>query len=54
MSARKVGNMWSYRGNVGKNPATGIRRQVYKGGFKTKKAAEIAKSKFIATIQREG
>ncbi|ANC20992.1 integrase [Bacillus cereus] len=42
---RKRGEKWSFTMDVGKDPITGKRKQITKGGFKTKKAAqeEVAK-----------
>ena len=37
---RKRGEKWSFTMDVGKDPITGKRKQVTKGGFKTKKAAQ--------------
>lgn len=39
---RKRGKTWYYTVDVGKDPVTGERRQVSKGGFRTKKEAELA------------
>lgn len=37
---RKRGEKWSFTMDVGKDPITGKRKQITKGGFKTKKAAK--------------
>ena len=34
---RKRGEKWSFTMDVGKDPITGKRKQITKGGFKTKK-----------------
>lgn len=39
---RKRGKSWSYTVDVGRNPVTGERIQETKGGFRTKKEAELA------------
>ncbi len=55
MSVRKSSkHSWSYRIDVGKDPVTGTRRQVYKSGFPTKKAAELAKAEFLTKVKKEG
>lgn len=55
MSVRKSNkHSWSFRVDVGKDPATGKRRQVYKSGFPTKKAAELAKAEFLTKVKKEG
>ena len=54
MSVKKKGNVWTFRVYVGKNLATGKRRQIYRGGFRTKKAAELAKAEFIAQVKKNG
>lgn len=54
MSVKKVGSMWSYRVDVGRDPHTGKRRQVYKSGFKTKREAELAKSAFVLNVKENG
>ncbi len=41
---------WAYIVDVGINPATGKRRQKFKGGFDTKKQAEEAKNLFLSEI----
>lgn len=43
---RKRGNKWSYTVDVGRDPATGKRKQKTKGGFPTKKEAQAALSEF--------
>jgi integrase len=42
---RKRGKSWSYTVDIGRDPATGERRQHTKSGFRTKKEAEIAASR---------
>ncbi|WML51714.1 Arm DNA-binding domain-containing protein [Neobacillus sp. PS3-12] len=41
MSVIKTGKTWAFRTDIGKNPVTGKRKQVYRGGFLTKKEAEL-------------
>ena len=41
-SVRRKDNGWSYRVDLGPDPATGKRRQVAKQGFRTRKAAEAS------------
>ena len=41
---RKRGEKWSFTMDVGKDPITGKRKQITKGGFKTKK---VAKKKWL-------
>lgn len=54
MSVRKTSkHLWSYRVDVGKDPATGKRRQVYKSGFSTKKAAKLAKAEFLTKVKKK-
>ena len=38
---RKRGEKWSFTMDVGKDPITGKRKQITKGGFKTKKVARV-------------
>ncbi len=54
MSFIKTGNTWAFRTDVGKDPATGKRKQKYQGGFRTKKAAELAQAEFITKVKNEG
>ncbi|MGG0177186.1 tyrosine-type recombinase/integrase [Gottfriedia acidiceleris] len=54
MSIKKKGNTWSFRIDIGKNPETGNRRQLYKSGFTTKKAAELAKAELLTSIKNDG
>ena len=55
MSIRKTSkHSWSFRVDVGKDPSSGRRRQVYKSGFPTKKAAELAKAEFLTKVKKEG
>lgn len=42
---RKRGQSWSYTVDVGRDPVTGERKQATKGGFRTKKEAEVAASR---------
>lgn len=54
MSIKKTGNTWTFRIDVGKDPSTGKRRQVYRSGFRTKKVAEQAQAELISKIVNEG
>ncbi|WP_019240555.1 MULTISPECIES: site-specific integrase [Bacillus] len=55
MSVRKTSkHSWSFRVDVGKDPTTGKRRQIYRGGFPTKKTAELAKAEFMTKVKNEG
>ena len=54
MSVIKTGNTWAFRTDVGKHPVTGKRKQIYKGKFRTKKAAELAQAEFITKVKNEG
>jgi integrase len=51
---RKRGNSWSFTVDIGRDPITGKRRQKTKGGFKTKKEAQVACAEFITMIEKEG
>lgn len=42
---RKRGTSWSYTIDIGADPVTGRRRQTTKGGFRTKREAELAAAK---------
>lgn len=42
---RKRGEKWSFTMDVGKDPITGKRKQITRGGFKTKKATQEAAAK---------
>ncbi len=44
------GKAWAYVVDVGRDPATGRRRQQTKGGFRTKRAAEDALSELIGSV----
>ncbi|MDP4106093.1 MAG: Arm DNA-binding domain-containing protein [Bacillota bacterium] len=50
MSVIKTGKTWTFRTDIGKNPVTGKRKQVYRGGFLTKKEAELAQAEFLTEI----
>lgn len=50
----KCGAKWGFLVDVGINPATGKRKQKFKGGFSTKKEAEAAKVTFLAEVQAVG
>lgn len=54
MSVTKVGYHWTFRIDVGKDPFTGKRRQVYRSGFRTKKEAEQAQAALLTKVQEEG
>lgn len=49
---RKRGNTWSYTVDVGKDPATGKRKQKSKGGFKTKKEAQQALNEVMSKVYK--
>lgn len=46
----KRGAGWAFRVDVGKDPATGRRRQVLKQGFRTKREAERALDELLSTV----
>jgi len=48
----KRGKTWSFMIDVGKDPQTGERRQLGKGGFKTKKDAQAAAAEILAEANR--
>lgn len=48
----KRGDTWSFMIDIGKDPATGKRRQKGKGGFKTKKAAQAAAALLHAELTK--
>lgn len=48
----KRGNTWSFMIDIGKDPATGERRQKGKGGFKTKKEAQAAAALLHAELTK--
>jgi integrase len=50
----RADNAWAFRVDVGTDPATGKRRQKYKGGFRTKKLAEEACSEVQAKAKAPG
>jgi integrase len=47
---RRKDNRWSYRVDLGPDPATGKRRQVAKQGFRTRKEAEAALGELLRSI----
>jgi hypothetical protein len=49
-SVRRKDNGWSYRVDLGPDPATGRRRQVAKQGFRTRKAAEAGLSEVLGAV----
>lgn len=51
MSLKKVGKVWSFRIDAGKDKRTGQRKQIYRSGFKTKREAEKAMNELKADIQ---
>ena len=51
-SVRRKDNGWSYRVDLGPDPATGRRRQVAKQGFRTRKEAEAALGALLTSISR--
>jgi integrase len=51
---RKRGDKWSFTVDIGRDPATGKRKQKSQSGFKTKKAAQLACAELIADIEKNG
>jgi integrase len=51
-SVRRKDGGWSYRVDLGADPATGQRRQVAKQGFRTRKAAEAALTDMLQAASR--
>ena len=51
-SVRRKDNGWSYRVDLGPDPATGKRRQLAKQGFRTRKEAETALGALLTSISR--
>ena len=51
-SVRRKDNAWSYRVDLGPDPATGKRRQLAKQGFRTRKEAEAALGAVLTSISR--
>ena len=49
-SVRRKDNGWSYRVDLGPDPATGKRRQLAKQGFRTRKEAETALGALLTSI----
>jgi hypothetical protein len=49
-SIRRKDGAWSYRVDLGYDPATGSRRQVAKQGFRTRKAAEAALGEVLSVV----
>lgn len=49
---RKRGNTWSFTVDIGKDPSTGKRLQRTKGGFKTKKEAQLACASLIDQLNK--
>jgi hypothetical protein len=49
-SIRRKDGAWSYRVDLGYDPATGSRRQVAKQGFRTRKAAETALGEVLSVV----
>jgi hypothetical protein len=47
----KCGAKWGFLIDVGINPKTGRRKQKFKGGFNTKKEAELAAAQFLAELE---
>lgn len=47
-SIYKRGKTWTYRVDIGRDPITNKRRQISKGGFKTKKDCQVALAKILA------
>lgn len=44
------GNTWTYVVDVGRDPVTGARRQRTKGGFATKREAEVALARIVGGV----
>jgi integrase len=53
-SVRRRGSTWTVILDVGPDPASGKRRQRWKGGYKTRKLAEAALRELIAEVDRGG
>ncbi|OHR73958.1 hypothetical protein HMPREF3291_05075 [Bacillus sp. HMSC76G11] len=51
---RKRGDKWSFSVDIGKDPATGKRKQKTMSGFKTKKEAQAACAELINQIEKGG
>jgi integrase len=51
-SIRRRGSTWTVILDVGRDPATGKRRQRWKGGYKTRKAAEAALRELMAEVDQ--
>ncbi len=49
---RKRGNKWSFTIDIGRDPATGKRKQKTKSGFSTKKIAQEACAKMISELSK--
>ena len=49
---RRRGSTWTVILDVGRDPATGKRRQRWKGGYKTRKAAEAALRELMAEVDQ--
>lgn len=47
----KCGAKWGFLIDVGINPKTGRRKQKFRGGFNTKKEAEIAAAQFLSELE---
>lgn len=48
----KCGAKWGFLIDIGINPVTGKRKQKFKGGFKTRKEAELAFAKFLNELNQ--
>lgn len=46
----KCGAKWGFLIDIGINPQTGKRKQKFRGGFKTKKEAEVAAASFLLEL----
>jgi hypothetical protein len=51
-SVRRRGSTWTVILDVGRDPATGKRRQRWKGGYKTRKAAEAGLRELMAEVDQ--
>src|SRR5262245_17378778 len=51
---RRRGKTWTFKHDLPRDPATGKRRTQWKGGFRTRREAEIALSESLSRLEREG
>ncbi len=50
--SRKRGDTWYYCIDIGK--VAGVRKRIERGGFKTKREAELAKNKALYELEQNG